>query len=235
MIEKLRLLPIVILAATALFGIKVDQILRGVADFGVAPALAQSKEAATSDAGEKTAAGKPKAPGRDEGDRVANADGKHDNATAEPMMAGSKKRANFTPAELEVLETLTKRREELDERSRVLQVQEQVLVAAEKRIDEKITELKALEKRFKGLLKQHDEETERQLKSLVKVYENMKAKDAARIFEQLDMDILLDVTERMREQKMAPVLAAMDPEKAKSLTVELATRRRLPETGAKSE
>ena len=53
--------------------------------------------------------------------------------------------------------------------------------------------------------------------------------------EQLDMDILLDVTERMREQKMAPVLAAMDPEKAKSLTVELATRRRLPETGAKSE
>ena len=37
----------------------------------------------------------------------------------------------------------------------------------------------------------------------------------------------------MREAKMAPVLAAMNSEKAKELTVRLATQYKLPETGDK--
>jgi len=231
MLDKLRLLPIVIVAAMALLGVKVDQILRGVAGFGVAPALAESKDATKP--ATNNAAASP-ADREQTGDRLAKV-AESVETSAKHGRASDGKRTSFTPAELEVLETLTQRREELADRAKALQVQEQVLAAAEQRIDEKIVKLKELEGRIKTLLKQHDDETERQLKSLVKVYENMKAKDAARIFEQLDMDILLDVTERMREAKMAPVLAAMNPEKAKSLTVELATRRRLPETGAKVE
>jgi flagellar motility protein MotE (MotC chaperone) len=110
-------------------------------------------------------------------------------------------------------------------------MREKILQATEKRIDGKIGELKKLETRIKKLLLQHDKETEEQLKSLVKVYESMKPKDAARIFEELEMEILLNVTERMKEVKMAKVLAAMSPAKAKTLTVKLATRRRLPKTG----
>ena len=74
----------------------------------------------------------------------------------------------------------------------------------------------------------HDEETEAQMKSLVKIYEAMKPKDAARIFEQLDLVVLLDVIERMKERKTAPILANMDPERAKTITLELAQRRTLP-------
>ena len=59
----------------------------------------------------------------------------------------------------------------------------------------------------------------------------MKPKDAARIFTELDMEILLDVAERMREVKMAPILAAMAAVRAKQVTVRLALRRKLPETG----
>jgi flagellar motility protein MotE (MotC chaperone) len=55
----------------------------------------------------------------------------------------------------------------------------------------------------------------------------MKPKDAARIFEQLEMPILLDVIERMKERKAAPVIADMNPEKAKKLTIEMFKRRRL--------
>jgi flagellar motility protein MotE (MotC chaperone) len=110
-------------------------------------------------------------------------------------------------------------------------MREKILQATEIRIDTKIDELKKLEIRIKGLLLDHDKESEQQIKSLVKVYENMKPKDAARIFEKLEMEILLDVTERMKEVKMAKVMAAMDPMKAKTLTVRLATRRRLPRTG----
>jgi len=65
------------------------------------------------------------------------------------------------------------------------------------------------------------------MKSLVKIYENMKPKDAAPIFEQLDMDVLLDIVDRMKEAKVAPILAQMNPAKAKEVTDELAKRHEL--------
>ena len=69
------------------------------------------------------------------------------------------------------------------------------------------------------------------MKSLVKIYESMKPKDAARIMQQLDMAVLLEVSERMREQKMAAILARMNGETAKTVTMELANRRLLPTVG----
>jgi flagellar motility protein MotE (MotC chaperone) len=55
----------------------------------------------------------------------------------------------------------------------------------------------------------------------------MKPKDASNVFEKLDMNILLDVVERMKEAKIAPIIAAMNPDKAKSVTEELAGRRKI--------
>jgi flagellar motility protein MotE (MotC chaperone) len=100
--------------------------------------------------------------------------------------------------------------------------------AAEGRVDRKLEELKALQATIEGLLVQHDQQEEEQMQSLVKIYESMKPKDAARIFEQLDMVVLLDVIGRMKERKSAPILAMMDPERAKEVTLELASRRSLP-------
>jgi flagellar motility protein MotE (MotC chaperone) len=53
----------------------------------------------------------------------------------------------------------------------------------------------------------------------------MKPKAAAVIFDRLDMAVLLQVVERMREPKASDVIARMDPVKAKQLTIELARRR----------
>ncbi|MFQ6018256.1 MAG: MotE family protein, partial [Kiloniellaceae bacterium] len=88
--------------------------------------------------------------------------------------------------------------------------------------------LKALRKSIQDLLIQHDEQVDTQFKSLVKIYESMKPKDAARIFNELDMAVLLPVVERMKERKTAPILAKMNPEKAKAITLRLADRRDLP-------
>lgn len=53
----------------------------------------------------------------------------------------------------------------------------------------------------------------------------MKPREAARIFEQLDMPVLLDVLEHMKELKASPILASMDPAKARQVTLSLAERR----------
>lgn len=242
---RFRLLPMVMLCALAVLGLKVDTLRKEWPLIVLSDAQAK----ATDDAGAKDAAGiggqgaKDKAAADEEdqpSETAMQAGAMPDKDTSEmkneaesdpvkPLVAN-----NITKGELEVLQSLAARRETLEKRSEELRLRENLMAATEKRVEEKISKLKSLEMQIKKLLRQHDKEREEQIASLVKVYEKMKPKDAARIFEQLEMDILIQVTGRMREAKMAPVLAAMNPEKAKELTVELATRRRLPE-GADSK
>jgi len=66
------------------------------------------------------------------------------------------------------------------------------------------------------------------MQSLVKMYESMKPKDAARIFEQLQMDVLLEVATNMKERQMAAIMAEMSPDTAKALTMEMATKKPIP-------
>jgi len=134
----------------------------------------------------------------------------------------------MTDEEITLLQSLSQRREELEQRAREIDEREVLLKAAEQRIDEKIVELERLQGTIEALLVKHDEQSETQIQSLVKIYESMKPKDAARIFEELDMDVLLEVVERMKERKTAPILAEMNPDRAKTVTLELAQRRELP-------
>ena len=126
------------------------------------------------------------------------------------------------------------RRAELNRRSRVLDTREKLLRATENRIESKIADLKQIQDTISKLLKKHDKEKEAKMRSVVKIYENMKPKDAARIFEELEMPIFLDVVERMREAKTAPIIAKMTPRKAKAVTAALAHRRALPKLDKKS-
>ena len=134
----------------------------------------------------------------------------------------------YTDEEVDVLQQLAKRREELDLRARQLDEREALIAAAEQRMEQKMAELKALQAMVEDLLKARSEQEEAELASLVKMYENMKPKAAARVFEEMDMDVLLDVVERMNERKAAPILALVTPTKAKEITFELAQRRQLP-------
>ena len=56
------------------------------------------------------------------------------------------------------------------------------------------------------------------------MYENMKAKDAARIFDRLEMRILVEVASAINPRRMSDILGQMSPEAAERLTVELANR-----------
>ncbi len=134
----------------------------------------------------------------------------------------------LTDDEIELLQALAARRQEIEERAQQLRERTALLQAAETRIDQKIGELKALQRTIEALIVQHDEQEEAKLRSLVKIYESMKPKEAARIFEELDMEVLLEVVDRMKERKSAPVLAKMNPTRAKEVTLELAARRQLP-------
>lgn len=132
----------------------------------------------------------------------------------------------FSKSEIDLLENLSKRRDELDQREKDLDVKSKVLDATQKRIDDKLVEMKNLEASLSKVVALYNEKQDAQIASLVKIYEAMKPAQAAAIFNELDLTILLEVIDKMSERRVAPVLALMDPKKARDVTQELAAMRK---------
>lgn len=127
----------------------------------------------------------------------------------------------FTKSEISILQDLAERREALDLKSKEIDKRTIQLKVAEEEIDKKISQLKEYETRLKKLMGEYNAKEKVQLQSLVKMYSNMKPKDAARIFDTLDVDILAAILREMKPANSSAILSQMRAEKAKVVTTEL--------------
>jgi len=134
-------------------------------------------------------------------------------------------------AERAILERLQERRQQLDVRARELDIREGLLQAAEKRVEARLAELKGAETQAAAATEKKSESDAARLKSVVTMYENMKPRDAAKIFDRLDIAVLFEVASQINPRRMSDILAQMSPDVAQRLTVELANRARAPEKG----
>jgi flagellar motility protein MotE (MotC chaperone) len=141
-----------------------------------------------------------------------------------PAAAVDPTRPAPSPGERTVLESLNQRRQELEARARDLDMRESLLAAAEKRIEARLGELKDIEARLNAGARKHDDMEAAQFKGLVTMYENMRPKDAAKIFDRLDLKIQVDLVAQMNPRKMSDILGQMSPETAERLTTEIARR-----------
>ena len=137
-----------------------------------------------------------------------------------------------TGAERAILERLQSRREELDTRARELDMRENLIQGAEKRVEARLNELKEVEARIKVETAQKDQAEVAGLKDLVTMYENMKPRDAAKIFDRLDITVLIEVASQINPRKMSDIMAQMSAETAERLTVELANKAQQVKSGA---
>ena len=128
-------------------------------------------------------------------------------------------------AERAVLGRLRERRTEIEQRETALSARESVLAAAERRLTARLEEMAALQSRLEALDRGRGEREEAGWRGLVKTYESMRPRDAATVFDDLEMPVLVQIVHRMREAKAAPVIGAMRPDRARSLTAELARLR----------
>jgi flagellar motility protein MotE (MotC chaperone) len=96
--------------------------------------------------------------------------------------------------------------------------------AAEKRLDERTKALEELEAQVNALVDEKQVTEDAGFKAVVSMYENMKPKEAAAIFDTLDLEVLLRVVRAMNPRKMAPILAAMSTKPAEALTTALASK-----------
>ena len=212
---KLRLLPLAIVTMGGLFLVKSENIVRPLmrGEPAPAPVLAPLRAAEIA----PPLAVPPPSTERPQGgfERLG---GRQDDGLADGP-------SPISQAERALLEQLRARRLELEGREQNIAAREVVLAAAERRLTERIEELTQLQQRLEVLERARGEREEAGWRGLVRTYENMRPREAAAIFEELELPVVIQILDRMGERKMAPVIGAMRPEKARILTAELARHR----------
>lgn len=206
---NLRLLPLLGISASALLTLKVLGLTLGPdsANLPINGAIAQETE--TVDGGDISANTPPPPP--PPGD-----------VPAQPVLPDSLE-IGGSAAERAVLESLGERRESLQQQEGQLDLREKLLQATEERIQKRVDELKKLEQRIETAVEEKKKQEKNEIAGLVTMYESMKPKDAARIFDRLSLPILLKVVRQMKPRKMADILAKMSPDSAERLTVAIAS------------
>ncbi len=127
-------------------------------------------------------------------------------------------------SERAILERLQSRRQELEARAREIDIRESLLKAAEKRIESRVEEMKAVESRITTATGQKAETDAARFKGIITMYEGMKPKDAAKVFDRLEMSVLFEIASQIAPRKMSDILGLMAPEAAERLTIEMARR-----------
>jgi flagellar motility protein MotE (MotC chaperone) len=222
---NIRLIPVVVFAAICLLAIK-------TVGFIGAGAPAHSARSTETGIWERVAGGKPR--GDDMLITGATPEAKPPPPAPQPSMAALPKGGpvpgadkdkdkdkdatkSGSQSERALIERLQERRQELEARSRDLEMRENLIKAAEKQLDGRIDELKELE--GKGA------DAPARIKAIVVMYESMGPKEAARIFDRLDSKTLVELVNQMNPRKVSEILAKMQPEAAERLTVEMARRK----------
>lgn len=138
-----------------------------------------------------------------------------------PDSKGEAANSNFTQSEIMILQELAERRETLDLRSREIDKKAVQLKVAEGEIDKKLVQLREYESKLKKLINEYNEKEKEKITALVKMYSTMKPKDAARIFNTLDINIVVSLLREMKPSTSSSIVSQMNAEKAKAVTDEL--------------
>ncbi len=214
-----KLLPLLIMVAVLSLSVRLAEVVTGISNIS-STAFAEVKDKPK----DKVETAKPEVETKEK--EVELVDGKE--AKAPKWKDASDADTDVSGIKFELFNDLAKRRDQLDKQEKDINVREALLKAAEQEIARKYQELSKLRVEIEGLLKNQSEEENKRISSLVKIYEGMKPKDAARIFDTLDIDILLSVISKMSERKVSPILAAMNPERVRTITIMLAEQKTLP-------
>jgi flagellar motility protein MotE (MotC chaperone) len=200
-----RLLPMTIATLAALLAVKSGVFLEAALSEGRKPGggmVAMARAAGTEPAAEHA---RPPAP------------------PPEPKAAECP--PQISDSERSVLQDLRQRRRQLDGLGESLAARESLLAAAEQKVAARVAELQSLQKKLEALDAAQKQKEDAGWQGLVKMYEAMKPRDAAAIFNDLALPVLLPVLDRMKDAKAAAVLSAMAPDKARDVTAELVQMR----------
>lgn len=123
-----------------------------------------------------------------------------------------------------LLAELLRREERVKQREDKIMEKEKALEIANEAIDMRLATLQEAEESLRATLAVADKAAETDLTQLTDVYQNMKPKDAAALFETMDPTFASGFLSRMPPEAAASILAGLSPDSAYTISVVMAGR-----------
>jgi flagellar motility protein MotE (MotC chaperone) len=112
---------------------------------------------------------------------------------------------------------LADRKRELDKREAELDRREEEVTKLKAEIEEKLVELKSYRNNISTLLQDRVSSDAAKVETLVQVYSNMKPSQAAKVFETMDEDLVIEILSKMKKKSAADILNLVKSDKAQVL------------------
>jgi len=160
-------------------------------------------------------------------------DEKKDAAAAEDHKTVGAEKNQETEA-LDQLYKLTERKKELDSREEELNKKAKEIETQKVYVEQKLKELEDYRLKISNLLQDRVKADAGKVDNLVQIYTNMRPGQAAKIFETMDEDLVIEILSKMKKKTAADVLNLMKAEKAQ-LFAERYAGYRLPAALTKPE
>lgn len=219
MMSSVKLMPLLVIVTVLAFSVRLTEVVTGFSNLSSVAYAESAPEGKQEEHAKKD--------DRYEDEKDAE-EVKDEEADAPKWRDANDETTQIDDVKLDIFEDLSKRREGIEKAEKDLQVREALLQAAERELDRKVSELSKLRKEIENLVGVKTEKEEESITRLVKIYEGMKPANAANVFNTLDLDVLIAVMSEMSERKVSPILSAMNPERARTVTIMMADQNKLP-------
>lgn len=109
---------------------------------------------------------------------------------------------------------LAERKKQLDQREEELNKLAERIEKQKAEISEKLAKLEETRAKISTALEERIKSDDGKVETLVQMYSNMKPQQAAKVFETLDEDLVIEILGRMKKKNAADILNLIKPEKA---------------------
>ncbi|MBC7420797.1 MAG: hypothetical protein H7328_08715 [Bdellovibrio sp.] len=109
---------------------------------------------------------------------------------------------------------LADRKKQLDQKEEDLNKLSAEIAKQKEEIEEKLKKLEDTRQKISAALEEKIKADDGKVETLVQMYSNMKPQQAAKVFETLDEDLVIDILGRMKKKSAADILNLIKPEKA---------------------
>ncbi|MCX7978121.1 MAG: hypothetical protein N2578_03880 [Bdellovibrionaceae bacterium] len=116
------------------------------------------------------------------------------------------------------LARLAARKKELDAREEELKRVEEELNRQKEELDKRMRELASIRSDVSNMLQERVKKDDERIDTLVQMYSSMKPSNAAKVFESMDEDLVVEILGRMKKKNAAEIMNLLKPEKAQVIS-----------------
>lgn len=137
---------------------------------------------------------------------------------AAPAESAAVEKTSLSTADIDHLQKLNERKKELDAREEELNRMEGELQVQKVELEKRLKELEEMRTKISSVLDDRVKADSEKVDTLVQMYSNMKAPQAAKVFETMDEDLAVEILGRMKKKNAADIMNLLKPEKAQVLS-----------------